>query len=345
MTIKEIASIAHVSPATVSRVLNHSAPVKEETRKRIEQVIAEHHYLPNEFARSLSNKRSSTIGVIVPDICNPFFSEVIRGISSVADRSGMQIILCNSADDEKKEADFLTHLQQQRVCGIIITPVSDRDKFNSNFLIELETTGIPVVLLDRDVKGSNFDAVFIDNVKGAFDGVTALLKEGHRDIAVVAGPKTSLPGRDRLLGYRKAFETYRIPVKEALICYGNFHLESGYEITKKLLAMPQRPTAIFACNNMMMVGVLKALLEAHCKVPEDMAVVGFDSIDLLDILGCPISCVARQTDEMGEIAMELLLKRIRLRDQDAENSTVHRVTLHPHLTLKGSEKLIQNGRK
>ena len=232
LTIKDIAKLAGVSQATISRVLNNSPSVKENTRKLIEQIIAENHYYPNAMARGLSKNESNTIEVIVPDISNPFFCEVIKGISAVADNQGLKIILCDTDENPKKEVEFLETLKQQRPKGIIITPISDSNEFNSQYLNLLEGIGIPIVLVDRDVKYSNFDGVFIDNIKGAFDATSALINEGHKDIAIIAGPKTSKPGRDRLRGYIKAFDMNNIPLNDNLIYYGDFRLESGYEITK-----------------------------------------------------------------------------------------------------------------
>lgn len=340
LTIKDIAKMAHVSPATVSRVLNHSAPVHEKTRKVIEQIISENHYSPNVLAQGLSQNQSNTVGVIVPDICNPFFCEVIKGISSVADQHDLQIILCNTDENPKKEAEFLVDLKQQKVQGIIITPISESNEFNLQYLNLLESIGTPIVLVDRDVKYSSFDGVFIDNVKGAFDAVSALIHEGHRKIAIIAGPKTSKPGRDRLRGYYKAFDLNHIPISESLIYYGDFQQESGYVLTQNILKLPDHPTAIFSCNNLMTLGVLKALREKSLRIPDDISLVGFDRIELLDILGYPISYITRQTDEMGQIAMNLLLERIEKKERaEAEGDAMRRITLRPHLILKGSEKL------
>lgn len=342
LTIKDIAKMAHVSQATVSRVLNHSAPVREETRKVIEQIISENHYSPNVMARGLSMNQSDTIGVVVPDICNPFFCEVIKGISAVADQHDLRIILCDTDENSKKEAEFLVNLKQQKVRGIIITPISETNEFNSQYLNLLESIGTPIVLVDRDVKYSNFDGVFIDNIKGAFDAVSALLHEGHRKIAIIAGPKTSKPGRDRLRGYYKAFEMNDIPVDEQMIYYGDFHQESGYNLARKIMEGPDRPTAIFSCNNLMTLGVLKALREGNCIIPDDVSLIGFDQMELLDILGYPISCIARQSDEMGKIAMNLLMERLEEESgagADAKGDATRRITLIPQLILRGSEKL------
>ena len=291
------------------------------------------------MARGLSKNESNTIEVIVPDISNRSFCEVIKGISSVADNQGLKIILCDTDENPKKEVQFLETLKQQRPKGIIITPISDSNEFNSQYLNLLEGIGIPIVLVDRDVKYSNFDGVFIDNIKGAFDATSALINEGHKDIAIIAGPKTSKPGRDRLRGYIKAFDMNNIPLNDNLIYYGDFRLESGYEITKKIFINKERPTAIFSCNNLMTLGVLKALRELNLITPRDISLIGFDEIELLDILGFKISYISRQTYEMGKIAMKILLEQIDNKN-DRKEKVVKKITLIPKLTLNGSEKLI-----
>lgn len=340
LTIKDIAKLAGVSQATVSRVLNNSAPVKEETKKRIEQIIKEHNYIPNAVARGLSKNETNTIGIIIPDISNPFFCEVIKGISFESDKNNLNMILCDTNENQQKEIDFLSGLKKEKLKGIIITPVSDTNEFNSDYTNLLESMNVPITLVDRDVKYSNFDGVFIDNIKGSFDATTALIHEGHNEIAIIAGPVTSKPGRDRLRGYKKAHMMNNLPINEDLIFYGDYSLQSGYENVKKILDSKLNPTAIFSCNNLMTLGVLKALRELHLKVPQDIALIGFDDIEVIDILGLDVSSVSRPTYEMGKIAMEILLQQINKSDKGKDN-TVNRITLIPQLILRGSEKLVK----
>ena len=337
ITIKDIARKAGVSQATVSRVLNNSGYVKEETRQTIEKVIEELNYTPNAVARSLSKSETNVIGVVVPDINNPFFGEVIKGISMVADSQNLNIILCDTNENMEKEIKSLKMLKEQRIKGIIITPTSDTNEFNSEYLLALENLGIPIVLVDRDVKYSNFDAVFIDNIKGTFDATEALIKEGHKKIAIIAGPTTSKPGRDRLRGYKKALTMNNMKLDENYIFYGDFKIGSGYECTKKIVSMKDRPTAILVCNNMMNLGCIKALNEMNIRIPDDMALIGFDEIEMIDVLGINISVVSRPTTEMGKTAAEILIKKL----NGEEKQRTERVILPPTLLLKGSEKLIK----
>lgn len=335
--IRDIAREAGVSSTTVSRVLNGSGYVKEETKALVLKTIKEFNYTPSAVARSLSKNETNTIGVIVPDIENPFFGKVIKGISALADERNLNIILCDTNENISKEIKFLNMLKEQRISGIIVTPTNDINEANNEQLSVLENMGIPIVLVDRDVKHSNFDGVFTDNIRGAYEATSALIKEGHRKIAIITGPNSSKPGRDRLTGYKKALRMNDIELNEGYLFYGDFKLESGYKATQEILKMEDRPTAILACNNMMNLGSIKALYENKLRIPQDMAIIGFDEVLMLDVVGLNISVVSRPDNDMGKKAMELLMKKM---DSKEHTGTV-RLTLLSELILKGSEKLIK----
>ncbi|WP_035294186.1 LacI family DNA-binding transcriptional regulator [Clostridium sp. KNHs214] len=334
VTIKHIADKAGVSLATVSRVLNDSGYVKEETRKKVVQAIKELNYTPSAIARSLTKKKTNVIGVVVPDINNPHFGELIKGISKVVDAANLNMILCDTDESPDKELKALQLLREQRIEGIIVSPTSNENDFNSECLNTLENLGIPIVLLDGDVKYSNFSGVFVDNIKGAYEGTAALIKEGHNRIAIITGRINSKPAKDRLIGYKKALAANNIDIREEYIFYGDYKEESGYKLTKEILNMKERPTAIFSSNNMMTLGCIKALNEHGISIPKDMAMVAFDELKVLNILGMNISFISTPTEEMGRTAMELLLENLK----DKEKTQVNRITLHPKLLLKGSER-------
>ena len=197
MNIKEIARRAGVSSATISRVLNNSGYVKEETRQKVLRALEEYNYVPSAIARSLSIQDSLSVGTIIPDIENEFFSKVISGISEVAESYHYNIVFLGTNETLDKEHDFLKIVESQRLKGVIITPISETDTVTRDYLLRLEESGIPVVLVDRDVKGAQFDGVFVDNQKGSYDGVMELIKAGHERIAIITGPETSKPGKDR----------------------------------------------------------------------------------------------------------------------------------------------------
>jgi len=338
-TIKDVASCAGVSTTTVSRVINQSGYVSKSVRQRVLSVIEELGYTPSQMAVNLSKKHMHTIGVIVPDICNSFFSEVFYAASKLAEKHNYRVILCNTDDSIKLETAALQDMISYRVSGIIITPVSDQDGTNADILNKIQNSGVPIVFVDREMQGVNCDGVFVDNVRSAYDATELLLREGHRKIAIIAGPQDTIPGRERMAGYTNALRDWGIiPVQEYL-AFGNFKAEKSFQATMELLESDNPPTAFFTCNNLMTLGCLRAILSCGNRIPEDVALVGFDEIELLDILGHSISVISRATSEMGSIAMRLLLDKI----EGDETMSYQRVVLQTHLKLFGSEKLVSEG--
>lgn len=339
MTIVDIAKKSGVSCTTVSRVINNTAPVKKETRAKIQSVIDEYNYRPHSIVNGVERMQQNTIAVVVPDIANPFFSDVIKGINSVSEKYNFNTLFYDTDENQEKEILILKRLKTMKIKGLIISPTTDTQDFNGEYLKILESVGIPICLIDRDVKFSNFDSVFIDNVKGASDATQALLNEGHKDIAIIAGPKSSKPGRDRLSGYRKAYLMSNLEYNEDLVFYGDYRKESGYELTNQILDQKNRPTAIFCCNNLMGLGSLKSIKEHNLEIPRDIALIIFDEIEILNVLGMNISYVSRPTKDMGKIAVENLYKKInKLNNNNIQTDTI---TLIPTLKLLGSEEFIQ----
>lgn len=337
ITIKDIAKKAQVSRTTVSRVLNDSGYVKEETRKKVMDVIKELNYTPSAIARSLSTSKTNTIGIIVPEINNPFFGEIIKGISQIADENNLNIILCNTDDKRDKELKALKLLKEQRIEGIIITPTYAEDHFSSEYLNTLEDIGIPVILLDGYVKYSEFSGIFIDHIKGAYDATMALINAGHQKIAIINGKKNYTITKDRFKGYVKALNENNILIEDEYVFYGDFDYESSYEITKQILNMKDRPSAIFVTSNMMILGTIKALYEKNINIPKDMAIIGFDKLDLVNILGMNISSVNGPTIEMGKAGMKMLMDKL---NNVSQNDEIKRRIIVPQLVLKGSEKFM-----
>ena len=334
ITISDIAKEANVSLATVSRVLNNSGYVKEDTKKKVLKIIKKLNYTPSAIAQSLSKNETSTIGVIVPDITNPFFGQIIKGISQVADENNLNIILCNSDENLDKELKSIKTLRAQRIRGLIISPTSVDNSENSESLKTLNSLGIPVVLVDGHLKYPNFNGVFVDNIKGSFDGVNALIKEGHEKIGILTGRMNSKPAKDRLLGYKKALSLNNIPFNSDYVLYGDYSQESGYHLTKRLLRQKDKPTALFISNNMMTLGCLKALFEDNYKVPDDISLLSFDKIDILNILGIPISHINGPSTKLGKIGMQLLIDALK----NKKTLEFKNITLTPQLVLYGSEK-------
>lgn len=334
MNIREIASLVGVSSATISRVLNDSGYVKAETKEKVLKVIKEQNYIPSAIARSLSNKETNSIGTIIPDIQNEFFAKVIFGITESADKLGYSTVLLNSNEDINREHEILSMVEAQHFKGVIITPVVYHDTVTREFLLHFEDAGIPVVLIDRDIKSTSFAGVFVDNFKGAFDGVNELIKVGHKKIAIISGPETSRPGKDRYRGYAAALEEHGLLLEKDYIVHGDFKIDKAYECTKQLLSLERKPTAIFTSNNLTTMGCLKYLTENNIKLGRDISVLGFDDIDALKMIGYNISVVSRDAGLQGEEAMQLLQERFRKKDV-AEGKQV----IVPYkIILRGSEK-------
>ena len=234
-----------------------------------------------------------------------------------------------------KEHEFLDVAISQRLKGVIIAPVSQLDTITKDSLLKLEKSGIPVVLIDRDIRGARFDGVFVDNFGGAYDGVDVLIRNGHRKIAVIAGPSTSKPGKERLQGYRQAMEDAGIPVQEEYIAYGDFKSEKAYESTKYLLGLKNPPTAIFSSNNESTLGCLKYLTERGMVPGQEIALLGFDDIETLKVIDYKLSVVERDARKQGMEAMKLLMECF----TDSKNRQRGKRILVPYqIILRGSEK-------
>jgi len=334
VTISDIAKQAKVSSTTVSRVLNNSGYVKEDTKQRILDVIKEMNYTPSAIARSLSKSETNTIGVIVPDITNGYFGEIIKGISEIAEKNNLNIILFNTDNYLDKEVRALNLLKEQRIKGIIMTPGFGEEKFNETYIKTINNLNIPIILVSADVKFTKLDGVFVDNIKGGFDATNLLIKEGHTKVGIMTGLLSSEPATDRLVGYKKALKENNIKFNNKYVFYGDFKLDTAYELTKKLLEEKDKPTALVICSNMMTMGVIKALKEQNKDIPKDLAIIGFDKIDFLDIVGLKITYMEDCPIELGRASMNMLCDII----SNTDNIDVRRLVIAPQIITKGSEK-------
>lgn len=337
ITINNIAKESGVSLATVSRVINNSGYVKEETREKVMKVINKYNYTPSAIARSLSRSVTNTVGVIVPDITNPFFGAIIKGISDVAEAHDLNLILCDSNESINKEIKAIKTLKEQRIRGVIICPTSVENDLNSEYLKAITNLGIPVILVDGSLKYHNFNGVFVDNIRGAFDATEALIKAGHEEIAIITGRMTSKPAQDRLLGYEKALIMNNLGLRSDLIFYGDYEEESGYKCTKEILSMKNKPSAIFICNNLMTLGCLKALREENLEIPRDISLISFDNIPILETLGIKLSHINGPSRKLGELGMNLLIDSL----NNESKKELSSITITPELILRGSEVLIK----
>jgi LacI family transcriptional regulator len=305
-TIREVAEMAGVSFATVSHVINHTRFVSEETRERVLAAMKELDYRPNALAQSLRSGKTKTFGLILPDISNPFFAEIGRCIEDAAFKLGYSVILCNSERDPTKEEFYVEVLSKKQVDGVIFVGTTDQVE-SLDLLLSQE---LPVVVIDRDLPDLEVDAILIDNHYGGTQATRHLIDCGHRRIACIGGPSLVTPDSKRVTAYKEALIEAGLPWDERLVIRGDYHPESGYEITKLLLDQPDPPTAFFVCNDMMAFGSLRAIVNAGCQVPGDISIVGFDDIELASYFNPTLTTVAQPKVEIGIRATQLLIERI-----------------------------------
>ncbi len=304
--IRDVAKRAGVAPITVSRCINNSGYCSQETRTRVEAAIAELGFVPNRLASGLRSKRTNTLALILTDITNPFFTTIARGVEDIASEAGYTVIFCNTDESVSKEKMYLQMLLERRVDGILLVPALN----GLDSMAFIRKQNIPIVILDRRLPELITDSVRCDSEGGAYQLTQLLLSLGHREIAILNGPKDVSTSEDRLAGYRRALAEAGIPINSKREYYGAFTQESGFEMTYKVLAEAQQLTALFAANNFIAFGVLKALQELKLRVPEDIAVVGFDDLPPA-LVTFPFLTVASQPAyEMGRRAIEILLKKL-----------------------------------
>ncbi|MFD3258250.1 LacI family DNA-binding transcriptional regulator [Paenibacillus lentus] len=298
ISIKDVAKHAGVSVATVSRVLNNSGYVGQDTRIKVEKAIKELNYKPNEVARSLFKKQSSTIGLIVPDIMNPFFPELARAVEDTAIQLGYNVILCNSDGDEKKEQNYLDILQQQYVNGIIVSS-------NTLTAAQIEQLNIPVVSIDR-VISKGLPTIVVENKKGAMMATRFLQSKGRSRIGHIKGNSSVINAEERCEGYKEIVgqEPW---FNETYIADGKYDMQSSIQATLELLQRHPEMDGIFAANDIMAIGAIKAAYQLGKKVPEDIAIIGFDGISLSKATTPELTTVEQPIYEMGEKATKLLV--------------------------------------
>ena len=306
VTIKDIAKKADVSVTTVSRVLNNKPDVGDDTRARILRLIEDMNYNPNSVARGLVMQKTHTIGLIIPDISNPFFPQIARAIEDKAQEHGYSVIFFNTDNHLEREKKAVELFKSKQVDGLIVS----LSLGNEEILKELKASNYPVVQIDRSVLNNSYPLVSIDNKNSAYQIVEYMLKKGYRKIAHISGDLNTTTARERLEGYKKAISDYGIEINEDYIIEGDYTQHSGFEAVKKLLKLKDRPTAVFAANDLSAAGVYKALFAADLKIPEDMAVAGHDDIGIASLLRPELTTMRQPKYSLGERAVSVLLKMI-----------------------------------
>jgi LacI family transcriptional regulator len=305
-TINDIAKLAGVSITTVSKIINQKDhDISAKTKQRVQEVIKQYNYRPNALASGLKTKKTGTIGLLVPDISNAFFSEVILAVENTARRDGFNVILCNTNDEQARELEYLNVLRDKRVDGIIfISTVLS----NHKGIVELADKGMPIVVVDRPIDNTFIKVVQLDNEAGGYMATKHLIEFGHTKIGCITGPLQNKSARDRYNGYLKGLQEAGIPFEEKYTFEGDYRVMGGENGAQALLQ--EGVTAIFTCNDMMAYGVYKVVSERGLEIPKDISVVGYDDIYLSQILSTPLTSVKQPTYEIGAASASILINMI-----------------------------------
>jgi LacI family transcriptional regulator len=303
--IKEVARLAGVSTATVSRVINNQPYVSHKLRERVLHAIKELDYHPSNIARSMRKQHSKIIGIVIPDIENPFFTSVVRGIEDVANQHLYKVFLCNSDRSPEKEKMYLEVLAMERISGAIVVP------YMAESYHPLQKLNIPFVFINQTLPGLKNDSVVLDNFNGAYQATKHLIDLGHTRIGLINAPYDRPAETQRLIGYQKALLDSGIEIDHSIIIASTAFTPDKAEIaTDQLLENQNRPTAIFSLNNYMTLGALKSLSSHKLRIPDDISVVGFDDMPWLSFFSPPITVVEQPTYLIGERAAKLLISRM-----------------------------------
>lgn len=329
-TIHDVAQVAGVSAATVSRVLSGRSGVNAEMARQVQEAVARLGYRPNGTARNLRRRVAPIWALIISDIENPHFTSLVRGVQDVARNNGRSLVLCNTDEDLERESGYLGVALDERVSGVIVSPASDMQTDVSALL----ASGIPVVTIDRRLTGSTVPAVVVDNVRGARLGTSHLAENGYRRIACITGPMQTSTARQRLQGFRRALADYGLALDPELVQMADFKEEGGYQSARALLdpaghVGKQPPDALFVANSLMLRGVLQALRRLSIAVPQELAIVAFDDSPWLELMQPSLSAIRQPTYEIGSHAGRLLLQ---------PQSNAKAITLRTQLIVRDSSQ-------
>ncbi len=330
-TIKDIAKEAGISYSAVSRALNGLKGVSDETRDRVKKIAEEMEYFPNAVARGLVQQETGTLGLIIPDITNPFYPELARSIEEKASKAGYSTFLCNTNYDLEKEESYLMKLIEKRVDGIILAPVSSR----TNMLEEKKKLPVPCVYLGNAPDNTKYSYVITDNIRGGYLAARTLIEKGYRNIGFIGGTDGGSSVDERFMGFRDAMERYNIPLNEKYIRLENWRRKTGYEIMEQMINSNDFPEAVAAGNDFLALGIIQKIREKGLRVPEDIAVIGFDDIPNAAWPEIELSTIRQPKIQMGESAVELLLEQIKdKKDKNHESAGPVRIILDPELILR-----------
>lgn len=304
--MKDVAKYTGLSIATVSKYIN-GGNVLEENKKLIEEAIEKLDFKVNEMARGLKTNKTMTIGILLPTLENVFFTGIVSNVENILIKNGYSTIICDYKEDKKLEKEKLNFLINKMVDGIIAMPLGLCHKDINN----ITEKNIPVVLIDRPIKGAKCDTILVDNLNASYDAVEHLITRGHKRIGIICGPKDIYTAEERMKGYIRVHEDYAMEIDESLIKFGDYQLESGYDLLNELLDSNIPPTAVFVTNYEMTLGAIIALNERNVKVPDELSVIGFDNLQMAKIVKPALSIVVQPMEQIGETAANTLLKRLK----------------------------------
>ncbi len=327
--MKDIAKHANVSVATVARVVRGIGAVSPEVSERVKKSLHDMRYVPTQRSPVRKRRLSHTFAFVVPDISNPFFPLLLKGVAGVARINQKDLVVCSSENKYEIEQWHLESLVDREIEGIVFVPISDR----SASLEVLQKGVVPIVLLDRELDNLNLSSVVSDNVEGAYQAVKYLLKMGHRDIAFLAYKReTSISTeRARFAGYKRALAEFRVDVRDELIVCGSFELNQSYDEVSKRLSGGITFTAVFSANDYMAYGAIRAFKENKIRVPEDVSVVGYDDLPFSSVIS--LTTVSQPWEEMGRDSVTMLLDLVAKKRESS-----HRIVLKPSMVIRDSCK-------
>ena len=329
-SIADVAKMAGVSPATVSRYLNHrSGHMTAQTAERIREAIERLGYCPSTLAQSLRNKTTNMVGVVAHDMTNPFFQKMVRGMEEELDRAGIQLLLCSSHMDPERELRCIQMLNQRQVDGILLMGLNQR------IMPQLKMDSrAPIVLLEQNALSGDYDSLQIDNRQGAREAVEYLIARGYQRIAHVRGPENAAPAKERYDAYCEVLQEHGRAVCEALVFQGTYHLESGYMAMDAFFSQPDPPDAVFCSNDVMAFGALRYAAEHGIRVPEQVAVVGYDDIEMAPLITPALTTVQQPVLQLARMAAQILMQRMQI--GYSEEQPAKSILLKPQLIVRDS---------
>jgi LacI family transcriptional regulator len=327
--VKQIAKKCGVSVATISRVINHPESVLPETRERIIAIMNELNYVPNEQARSLTLNRTNTIALLIPNILNPLYPQIAKGVEDISHQKGYNLLLCNTEQNVLKEQNYIDMLIKRKVDGLILTS----SLLNKEYIEKIRLHKIPLVFIGQNIDNVSANMVFTDYELGAYQAITHFLEIGYKRIAFITAPINQLESIEKQKGYEKALKEYSIPIDNRYIIEGDNEVEGGYFAAKKLLLLNPVPEAIFACNDLMAIGAIDAIKNEGMKIPQDIAIIGFDDIKMASLVEPKLTTVSQPVYKMGLISARLLFDSI---ENKEEEGYYQKIYLEPKLKIRKS---------